>query len=140
MPILNSLAKMVAKPMPRMVTPQIHAMVDYATVGVFLGTGAWFWRRNKRAAVASLISGGAELAVMLLTDYPGGIKKVIGFPTHRKLDYGLAGIVATMPKSFAFKGGEEAKFFRVQGALITLLGELTKSPEVRSTRLQSRAA
>src|SRR3981081_1265142 len=88
MPILNSLAKIVAKPVPRMVTPPIHTMVDYATVGVFLATGAWFWRRNKRAAVASLISGGAELAIMLLTDYPGGVKKVIGFPPHRKLDYG----------------------------------------------------
>jgi hypothetical protein len=140
MPILNSLAKIVAKPVPRMVTLQIHTMIDYATVGVFLGTGAWFWRRNKRAAVASLISGGAELAIILLTDYPGGIKKVISFPTHRKLDYGLAGIVATMPESFAFKGGEETKFFRVQGALITLLGELTKSPEVRSKQPQSRAA
>ncbi len=140
MPILNSLAKIIAKPIPRMVTPHIHTVVDYATVGLFLGTGALLWRRNKRAAMASLISGGAELAIMLVTDYPGGIKKVISFPTHRKLDYGLAGIVATMPESFAFKGREERKFFRIQGALITLLGELTKSPEVRSKRAQSQAA
>lgn len=79
MPILNGLAKIVAKPIPRMITPKTHAIVDYITVGLFLGSAAGFWRRNKRAAVAALICSGAELAVTLLTDYPGGVKKFINF-------------------------------------------------------------
>jgi hypothetical protein len=140
MPALNTIAKMVAKPIPRVVTPKAHAMIDYASVGLFLGTAAWFWRRNRRAAVASIICGSAELAIMLLTDYPGGIKKFISFRTHREMDYGLAAMVATIPETLAFKEDDETKFFRAQGALITVLGELTDSRDLRSKRQRSRAA
>jgi len=142
MPTLNSLAKMIAKPIPRMVTPKAHAVIDYASVGLFLGGAAWFWRRNRRAAVASLICGGAELSTMLLTDYPGGVKKLISFRAHREVDYGLAAMVATMPGSLALKRRDEKKFFRVQGALITLLGELTQSRAVPAParRVRARAA
>jgi hypothetical protein len=34
-------------------------------------TAAWFWGRSKRAAIAALISGGAELGVSLLTKLSG---------------------------------------------------------------------
>ena len=37
MAMLNKLTKIVAKPIPRMVTPKAHALIDYATVGLFLG-------------------------------------------------------------------------------------------------------
>lgn len=130
MAVLNSLTKIVAKPIPRIVSRKTHAMVDYANVGLFLGTAALFWRRNRRAAMASLICGGAELALVLLTDYPGGVNKVISFSTHRELDYSLAAMAASMPESLAFEGHDETKFFRVQGALITLLGELTQNSGV----------
>jgi hypothetical protein len=53
-----------------MIPPKAHAMLDYVSVGLFLGLAVFFWQRNRRAAVASAICGGAELAVMLLTDYP----------------------------------------------------------------------
>jgi hypothetical protein len=140
MPVLNRLAKIVAKPIPRMITPKAHALIDYASVGLFLGTTAWFWRRNRRAAVASLICGGAELGIMLLTDYSGGAKKLISFSTQREIDYGLAAAVASMPESLAFEGDDETKFFRVQGALITLLGELTQPSALGPKRVCARAA
>lgn len=141
MAMLNKLTKIVAKPIPRMVTPRAHALIDYASVGLFLGSSAWFWRRNRRAAVASLVCGGAELAVMLLTDYPGGAKKFISFRTHREMDYGLAAMVAAMPESLSFADDDEKKFFRMQGALITLLGELTQTSPARSARrARARAA
>ena len=140
MPLLNSMVKMVAKPIPRMVSPKVHTMFDYVTVGVFFGTAAWFWRRNKRASIASAICGGTELALVLLTDYPGGVKKVLSYRAHREMDYGLAAMVATMPESLAFKEGKEVKFFRVQGALITLLGELSRPASISARRVRSRAA
>ena len=124
-----------------MVTPKAHALIDYASVGLFLGSTAWFWRRDRRAAMASLVCGGAELAIVLLTDYPGGVKKVISFRTHRELDYGLAALVAAMPESLAFDDDDGKKFFRMQGALITLLGELTQTSPTRSARrVRTRAA
>ena len=140
MPVLNNLAKIAAKPIPRVISPRAHAMADYMSVGLFLGGAAFFWRRNKRAAMASLICGGAELTVMLLTDYPGGMKEFLTFSTHREMDYGLAAMAATMPESLAFAGDDETKFFRIQGALITLLGELTKPRVVSSKRVRARAA
>jgi hypothetical protein len=140
MAMLNKLTKIVAKPIPRVVTPKAHALIDYATVGLFLGSTAWFWRRNRRAAVASLVCGGTELAVMLLTDYPGGAKKFISFQAHREMDYGLAAMVAAMPESLSFAKDDEKKFFRMQGALITLLGELTRPYPAHSTRVRSKAA
>ena len=140
MPTLNSLAKMVARPIPRMINPKAHAVVDYASVGLFLGAAARFWGRNRRAATASLLCGGAELALMLLTDYPGGVQNVISFRTHRDLDYGLAAVSAAIPEVLAFAGDSETKFFRVQGALLTLLGELTRNPDVPARQVRRRAA
>ena len=139
MPIFNSLTKMIAKPVPRVITPKTHAVIDYATVGLFFAAVPLFWRGNKRATLASLICGGAELALVLLTDYPGGVKDFIPFNSHRELDYGLAAMVATMPESLAFKDDNEKKFFRFQGALITLLSELTESPADKSSS-RKRAA
>ena len=73
--------------------------------------------------------GGAELAVSLLTDYPGGIKKVISFGAHRDIDLGLAAMTATMPEFLAFKEEPEKKFFLAQGALITGIAEVTQFPD-----------
>lgn len=141
MPVLNNLVKMAAKPIPRIVTPTAHAVVDLVSVGLFLGSAAWFWRRNRRAAFASLLCGGAELALMLLTDYPGGTKPFLSFSAHREMDYGLAAMVATMPESLGFQEDDEKNFFRAQGAAITLLGEVTRpSSIVSSRRERARAA
>jgi hypothetical protein len=103
MPFLNSLTRIAAKSIPKAVTPKVHGVVDYITIGILFGTVPVFWRRNRRATVASLICGGAELALVLLTDYPCGVKDFISFRAHREIDYGLAAMVATMPESFGLK-------------------------------------
>jgi hypothetical protein len=94
-------------------------------VGAFLVTGALYWRRHKRAALSAFICGGAELALSLITDYPGGVKKVISFPTHCKVDLGLAAMTATMPEFMGFKDDREKRFFLAQSAGITLATNLT---------------
>jgi hypothetical protein len=143
MPALNRLAKIMTKPLPRMVSPAAHAVVDYVSVGSFLMSAGFFWRRNKRAALAALICGGANLALNLLTNYPGGVKKVISFRTHREIDLGLAAMIATMPEFLAFREDSEKRFFLAQGVLITAATELTQFPEKvrrtekRTTRLSA---
>ena len=136
MPILNSAVQIAAKPFPRAISPKTHAIIDYITVGSSFVTAAWFWGRSKRAAIAALISGGAELAISLLTNYPGGVKKVINFRTHREIDFGLGAMTATMPEFLAFKDENERKFFLAQGAMITAVSELTRFPDkaVRAER------
>jgi len=112
-----------------MISAKAHAVVDYVTVGVFLMGAGFFWQRSKRAAVGALICAGGELAVSLLTDYPGGVNKVIGFRTHREIDLGLAAMTATMPEFLAFKDDSERRFFLAQGMLITAASELTQFPK-----------
>ena len=128
MTMLNSAAKIAAKPFPKAISPKAHAVMDYITVGSFITSALWFWGRSKRAAVAALISGGAEPAVSLLTNYPGGVKKVITFAKHRDIDFGLAAMTATLPEFLAFKDEKERKLFLARGALITLITEMTQVP------------
>ena len=129
MPILNTATKVLVKPVPKFLSAKAHAVVDYMTVGSLLMSAAWLWPRNKRAALAALICGGAELALAVLTNYPGGMKKAISFHTHGEIDLGLAAMVATMPEFLAFKDDNEKKLFLAQGAIITAVRELTEFPE-----------
>jgi hypothetical protein len=99
-------------------------------------TAVWFWSRSKGAAIAALISGGAELAVSLLTEYPGGIKKVIQFSHAPGHWFRFAAMTATMPEFLAFKNEVDRKFFLAEGAMMTAVSQLTRFPEkaVRAER------
>lgn len=140
MPILNSIAHLAAKPLPKTISPRAHAIFDYITVGSFLISAAWFWRRNKRASIAALICGGAELILNVLTNYPGGLKKAIPFSTHRKMDVGLAAMIATMPELLAFQDEDEKRYFLFQGATTTLVGQLTRIPDKTKRKERKYAA
>lgn len=111
--------------MPKVVSPKGHAVADYATSALFLLGAALFWKRNKRASIASLLCGVAEAGVAMLTDYPGGVKPVISFPLHRKIDFGLSSMTAAMPTFIAFEDEKEKAFFRLQSALIVGVAALT---------------
>ena len=125
MAMLNTVAKAITKPMPRMISPKSHSMLDYVTAGVFIAGAGFFWKRNKRAAIASLVSGTAVAAVSALTEYPGGVNGVFGLEKHRNIEVGLAAMIAAMPEFFSFGDEPEKKFFRIQGVLMTCLTELT---------------
>lgn len=125
MAMLNTVAQAITKPMPRMISPKSHSVLDYVTAGVFLASAGFFWRRNKRAAIAALVSGTAVAAVSALTEYPGGVNGVFGLEKHRNIEVGLAAMIATMPAFFSFEDEPEKNFFRFQGVLMTCLTELT---------------
>ena len=131
MALINSAIGVATKRMPKAITPKGHAVIDYITLGAFIVTGALYWRRHKRAALSAFICGGGELALSLLTDYPGGVKKVISFPTHCKIDIGLAAMTAAMPEFMGFKDDREKRFFLAQSAGITVATNLT---DVSGTR------
>jgi hypothetical protein len=140
MAILNRLAQIAVKPFPRMISPKGHAIFDYVNLGIFLlGAGA-FWPRNKRAAVAALIAGGAALATDLVTDYPGGLLRVIPFSVHRDIDFGLAAMTAAMPGFLFFGDDHEKGFFLAEGALISAVSELTEIPQPARARRRSERA
>jgi hypothetical protein len=140
MPILNTVAQMVARPFPRVISSKTRAVLDHVNVGILLMSGAWFWRRNKKAALGAFIGGGTALVLNLLTSYPGGERKVISFRARRDIDLGVAGMIATMPEFFSFKDDEERKFFMAEGVLLAVVTELTQFPESTSERKRLRAA
>jgi hypothetical protein len=129
MAILNGVVQVAAKAFPETISPKTHAYTDYFAAALFLAASAWFWRRNKRAAIAALIGGSAQLAVSLLTDYPGGVGKAISFETHRDIDLGLGGITAALPEFLGFKNDSERSFFVGQGAAITAVSQLTRTSQ-----------
>ena len=61
MPLLDKAAKWTTNKMPKVITPKAHAIIDYAMAASFFGMAAFFWRRNKRAAVSALVCGAAAL-------------------------------------------------------------------------------
>ena len=122
----NDLVKMALKPLPKVISPRSHAVLDYMIAGAFLATAGRFWRRNRRAAVSSLLCGGAQLGLTMLTDYPGGARPSIRFSARRKLDMGLAAMTAAMPGLLNFEDEPEQKFFTAQGAIMTVANQLTE--------------
>ncbi|MBS1804378.1 MAG: hypothetical protein JST28_13510 [Acidobacteria bacterium] len=125
MAILNSVAKAITKPMPRMISPRSHSMLDYVTAGVFIASAGFFWRRNRRAAIASLVSGTAVAAMSALTEYSGQSNGVFDLEKHRDIEIGMAAMVAAMPTFFSFADEPEKNFFLVQGVLMTCVSQLT---------------
>jgi len=120
---------MIAKPLPRVLSPRAHAAADCLRIGIYLAGAGWFWKRNRRAAVAALACAGAETALVLLTDYDGRSGKEISFRSHRSLDLGLASMAAAMPGLLSFEREPARKLFLAQGALSTGIIELTQFGE-----------
>lgn len=138
MAVLNAVAKAITKPMPRIISPSSHSSLDYVTAGVFLASAGFFWRRNKRAAIAALVSGTAVAAVSALTKYPGSVNGVFGLERHRNIEVGLAAMVATMPAFFSFDDEPEKNFFRIQGVLMTCISELTDLDNVHQPHAEAQ--
>lgn len=144
MPILHQAARWTTNRLPKVINPKAHAMIDYATAASFFGMAALFWNRNKRAAVSSLICGAAETITAMLTDYPGGVTDAISFETHGSIDFGMSGLVASLPDMMRFSDESESRFFRVQGialAVVTGLTDFTGTGEPKQMeKLDERVA
>ncbi len=125
MPLLVRATKWATEKMPKTITPKTHAILDYAMVAGFFGMAAFFWKRDKRAAVSCLVCGAAETMNALLTDYPGGVSRAISLETHRTIDVGLVGLVASLPGLMRFSKQPEARFFGLQGAAMAAVTGLT---------------
>jgi hypothetical protein len=125
MSLMQKGVALAVRRMPKMINPRVHSALDYAVAGSFLLMGALFWKRNRRAAVGSLLCGGATAAVSLLTDYPGGVRKVIPYSMHGEIDAGLIAMTAAMPRLVNFENDREARFFARQAVAKTAITAMT---------------
>lgn len=125
MSLANTATKALTERMPKVFDAKTHAIMDYAMAGTFVALGAWFWKRNRRAALAAFVSAAATAVNSLVTDYPGGVTDAISFETHGKIDSGLAAMTASAPTFLAFGDEEEAKYFRGLALVETVVIGLT---------------
>lgn len=126
---------LLSNKLPKVISPKTHAIIDYAVVvGGFFAITAIAWKSHKRAAIASLICGIAETTVAMLTDYPGGVAKVVSFPVHGQIDAGFAAVVGTMPNMMGFSDEWPAWFFRTHAlamASVTGMTDFTGQARLR---------
>jgi hypothetical protein len=102
---------------PKFISPTVHAWLDVAVTGYFLGVGAWCAARGKRgAATAAFINAGMVAGVSLMTDYKGVGGKPISFKMHGTLDAVQAATAAMAPTLHGFAGEPESAFFYGQAA------------------------
>ena len=100
-------------PVPKVISPTAHGVIDYCHVAFFFTVGLLCRRRNPRAASAAFATSGFVLAQSLLTDYRLGVRPVLPFRTHGKMDQVFAASSWLMPFLFGFRGTGAAKIFEV---------------------------
>jgi hypothetical protein len=143
MTLVQSSMNLMAKRLPKVIDPKTHAVLDYVVAGMFIAAGAIYWRRNRRASVSSFVCGAATAVNALVTDYPGGVWKVLEYQKHGRIDAGLVGAVGTMPTLMGFADSHEATFFKVQSvaeAAVTALTDFDAMDRFDSDRLEEEAA
>lgn len=100
-------------PVPKVISPTAHGVIDYCHVAFFFTVGLLCSRKNKRAATAAFATSGFILGQSLLTDYRFGVRPVLPFRLHGKMDQIFAATSWLMPFLFGFRGTAAAKIFEV---------------------------
>ena len=129
MPISTKLTELATKPLPKVISPGVHAIIDWATAGAFITSGALLWRKNKRSALGSFVCGNLIGSLIFLTDCPGGVWKKISFETHGNIDPGVSALVASLPNLLGFSKESESKLFQSMGIGLAAVRSLTKFDE-----------
>jgi hypothetical protein len=120
--------------MPKPISAKTHGFIDYAHAGFFLSMAFLCRKKNPRAAAAAAVTGGFVLVQSLLTDYPLGVKKVLSFEAHGKMDAGFAAVSPLMPKLFGFSGTAAARVFEANGFIEGSVVALTDFDSVKAHR------
>jgi hypothetical protein len=111
MSAINQGIDLLQTKLPKVISPAAHGVIDYAHVAFFFTMGLLCRRSNKRAARAAFATSGFILAQSLLTDYRFGVKPLISFQTHGRMDSVFASSSWLLPLFFGFRGTAAAKIF-----------------------------
>jgi hypothetical protein len=110
---------------PKVISPTAHGIIDYAHAAFFFTVGVFCARSNKRAASAAFATSGFILAQSLLTDYRFGVRPVVPFETHGKMDAAFASSSWLIPRIFGFGGTAAAKIFEMNSLAEASVLEMT---------------
>ena len=103
--------------LPRIISPSTHGIIDYAHAAFFFSVGLFCSRSNKRAAAAAYATSGFVLVQSLLTDYRFGVKPLLSFENHGKIDGAFASGSWLLPVIFGFRGTPAARIFEINSAV-----------------------
>src|ERR1700758_3517307 len=113
MALLNQATEALKTRLPKVISPTTHGIIDYAHSAFFFTVGLLCSRSNKRAAAAAFATSGFILVQSLLTDYRLGVKPIISFETHGKMDSAFASSSWMIPLVLGFRATKAAKVFEV---------------------------
>ncbi len=125
MPLMQKGVAMLSNRLPKVINPTVHAVIDYAVAATFFTMGVLFWKRNKRAAVSSIICGAAATTNSLVTDYPGGVFKIMSFQNHGRIDMGMGALTASLPEMMGFSDDNQGRFFQMMAVSETAVTAMT---------------
>ncbi|MFB3812896.1 MAG: hypothetical protein ACE14L_02200 [Terriglobales bacterium] len=141
MPLMEKGVRAVADRMPKVITPKVHTIIDYGVAAAFLAVAIKSLKSgSKKAGISAIIVAASELALIMMTDMPGGIARVVDLETHLKIDYGISGLVGSMPNAMGFSDEWQSWFFRSQGMSIAAVASLTSTRTAFDSRRARRAA
>ncbi|HEY1730246.1 MAG TPA: hypothetical protein VGG15_00760 [Terriglobales bacterium] len=123
--LLQQGLRFAARRMPKVISPGAHAVLDYAFAAAFAAMGARQWRDNRRVAVTCLGFAGATALNALLTDYPGGVFRLMSYRTHGRFDAGIVAVTAAAPQVMGFGDQAESRFFSAQAIAGTVVAGMT---------------
>lgn len=103
----------------KLLSPQIHGMVDYLLGVLFIVAPFWLNFVSPLAQIISLAVGASVLLLSLLTRYPLGVLRVIPFTVHGAIEFIAAIALIAMPWLAGFDGVPPARNFFV-GAGVAL--------------------
>jgi hypothetical protein len=130
--------------MPKVISAETHGILDYLQAATFLGAAAYFWKRDRKAGAASLAVGAFLLSEALLTDYPLGVKPVLSFAAHGKLDRGFTAFALSAPRTLELHSEAATRFYQVNAVLGGLVTSMTNfsAPHAhpQSTHVQSHSS
>jgi hypothetical protein len=136
MSVVISVADVVSSALPKILPSKAHAVADTVISGAFFLAGVAYWRRNRRAALGALACGGLHLATSILTSYDRQQGKPISLALHRKMELGIAAMIAAVPEFLQFEDSPERKTFLLQAAAIVALANMTR---VKPSGVEARA-
>ena len=99
----------------RFIRPSVHGVLDYLVALALIAVPlvADFGRVSPAAAGISIAAGTGLALYSLLTDYAAGLRRVIPWRLHLRLDAAAAVVLAAVPIVLDLDGGLRAFFLAV---------------------------
>jgi type II secretory pathway pseudopilin PulG len=123
--------------MERPITPEMHGLVDYATV-LMTAAAPSVLPMSDRAAKTCYALAAGYLGLSLLTDYRLSARRVVPFPAHGLAEGALGAALPMLPKALGFEEDDAGRGFLLGlTALTAVVAALTDWKGEETQRLPS---